>query len=99
MLGKIKTAAPRAFANFETILQSKNTAPELWFTMLVASLPANTVTIRELAGRRVMDGDRRVRILLLLDREAAPLAERPAGDEHLHHHPLGSPGLAPGLSI
>jgi hypothetical protein len=34
-------------------------------------------------GRRVMDGDRRVRILLLLDREAAPLAERPAGDEHL----------------
>jgi hypothetical protein len=39
-----------------------------------------------------MDGDRRVRIMLLLDREAAPLAERPAGDEHLHQQLQGSPG-------
>jgi hypothetical protein len=47
-------------------------------------------------GRRAMGDDRRLRILLLLDREAAPLAERPAGDEHQHRQHRGSPGTAPG---
>ena len=43
-----------------------------------------------------MDGDRRVRILLLLDREAAPLAERPAEEKHQHQLLQGPPGPAPG---
>ena len=47
-------------------------------------------------GERAMDGDRRVRILLLLDRAAAPLAGRPADDEHQHRQHRGSPGPAPG---
>jgi hypothetical protein len=48
VMAKVKNSAPRCFANLEVLLQSKNTARELWFTALVQLLPENLISIREL---------------------------------------------------
>jgi hypothetical protein len=50
VMAKVKNSAPRCFANLEVLLQSKNTARELWFTALVQLLPENLISIRELAA-------------------------------------------------